>query len=130
MPRVTRAALRSQEIQEEADLAASTPLPLTPIKARAPLGEISHNKVHEIEPVVNSEEQMGPAKKGKGKKGKSVKKSTKQDKENKEQTDVEVLEDGNESSNSLAVEEACKDLLEDNLGIYPSNLCVHDVDIH
>ncbi|KAK4692700.1 hypothetical protein P7C71_g4555, partial [Lecanoromycetidae sp. Uapishka_2] len=114
MPRVTRAALRSQEVQEESDLAASTPLPLTPIKTRAPLGEVSTSKVNELASASTSEVKMAPAKKGKGKKGNKTKKSAKEKKENKEQPDVEVLEDGNESSSSSAVEEACKDLLLNN----------------
>lgn len=117
MPRVTRAALRSQEIQDESDLAASTALPHTPVKSRAPLSEISNNKVNGPEPVNTSEEQMGLAKKGK--KGNNTKKSTKQKIENNKQTDVEVLEDGNESSTSSAVEEACKDLLENDPGNFP-----------
>lgn len=119
MPRVTRAALRSKEIQEESDLAASTPLPSTPIKPRAPLGEISNNKVTEPGPVNATEEKVEPSKKGKGKKAHGTKKMTKQKKDNKEQPDGEVLEDGNESTTSSALEEACRDLLRGKSGTFP-----------
>ena len=117
MPRVTRA--RTAEIQEESDLAASTPLPFTPTRGRAPLGETSNNKVKEPELVNTSEEKMVPAKKIKGKKGNSTKKASKQKKEKNGEPGMEVLEDGNESTTSSAVEEACKDLLKDNPGLSP-----------
>ena len=100
------------EQQEESDLAASIPLPQTPIKGRAPLGEIAGNN---NEVTKSSEEQGAPPKKGarKGKKGNTAKKATKPTKEKAEEVRVEVLEDENKSIHSSAAGEACQDLLKD-----------------
>lgn len=113
MPRVTRAALRSIEQQNESDIAASTPLPQTPIKGRAPLGEIAANKGAENEATNNSEEKVAPAKKGTGvgKKGNPVKKADKQMREKVEESRDEVLEDEKQSIQDSAAEEACQNLL-------------------
>ncbi len=119
MPRVTRAALRTQELQEESEIAASTPLPPTPVKKRVPLSEISDNVATEAQ-VAELEEKLVPAKKGsvRGKKANVAKKTNKQKKVKAMNAEPEVLEDDNESSTSSAVEEACQDLLKDNSGLY------------
>ena len=119
MPRVTRAALRTQEQQDDSDIAASTPLPPTPVKKRVPLGEISENAATEAQ-VAELEQKLVPAKKGsvRGKKANVAKKTNKQKKVKAMEVEPEVLEDGNESSTSSAVEEACQDLLKDGSGLY------------
>ena len=118
MPRVTRAALRTQELQDESDIAASTPLPPTPVKKRVPLGEISDNVATEAQ-VAELEQKLVPTKKGsvRAKKANVVKKTNKQKKVKAMDVEPEVLEDGNESSTSSAVE-ACQDLLKDGSGLY------------
>lgn len=115
MPRVTRAALRSVEQQDESDIAASTTLPQTPIKGRVPLGETTGNEGAEIEACNTSEGLAAPAKKGtgKGKKGNAVKRANKHVREMAEEPRVEVLEDENQSMHSSAAEEASQDLLKD-----------------
>ena len=121
MPRVTRAALRTQELQEESEIAASTPLPPTPVKKRVPLGEISENVATEAQ-VAELEQKLVPAKKGsmRGTKGNVAKKTNKQRKLKAMNAEPEVLEDDNASSTSSAVEEACQDLLKENSGLYHS----------
>ena len=122
MPRVTRAALRSNALLEDALVAASTPLPLTPRKERVALGDITDNNVREA-PVLEAAEKveetgkMAPSKAGpgKGKKGKSAKKGKKQGTK-AEEVNVEVLEDDNQSETSSAVEEACQDLMKESSG--------------
>lgn len=123
MPRVTRAALRSQEMQEETDTAASVPLPLTPKpKARAPLGETSGNTAAAQENVHTSEENKAAVKKGPGKGKKTgARKATKPNQSQEERSTVEVIEDDNQSQTSSAAEEACKHLLNGGIGaFYPS----------
>ena len=119
MPRVTRAALRTQELQEESDIAASTPLPPTPVKKRVPLGEISDNVATEAQ-VAELEQKLVPAKKGsvRGKKANATKKTNKQKKVKAMDVEPKILEDDNESTTSSAVEEACQDLLKDSSGLY------------
>lgn len=119
MPRVTRAALRTQELQEESDIAASTPLPPTPVKQRVPLGEISDNVATEAQ-VAELEQKLVPAKKGsvRGKKANGTKKTKMQKKVKAMDIEPKILEDDNESSTSSAVEEACQDLLKDSSGLY------------
>lgn len=115
MPRKTRAAVRSQEVQDASDIAASTPQPSTPLVHRVPLGEISDNKVAESVTVNTSEVHKEPATKtGKRKKGNGPKKSTRKKIAKAEESNIEVLEDCNRSATSSAVEEACQDLLMDN----------------
>ncbi len=115
MPRVTRAALRSLEQQDESDIAASTPLPQTPTQVRVPLGEVAGNKGAHSEAISTYEEQAAPAKKGtgKGKKGNNAKKANRGMREKAEEVRIEVLEDANRSINSSAAEEACQDLFKD-----------------
>ena len=117
MPRVTRAALRTQELQEESEIASSTPLPPTPTKKRVPLGEISENIATEVQ-AAEVEEKMAPSKKGpgRGKKANAAKKGQKKVKDT--EAEVEVLEDENESETSSAVEEACQDLLKGSSSMF------------
>lgn len=111
MPRVTRAALRSHALLEEAD---STPLPLTPV-TRVPLGEIAGNKEeikadpHEL----STFEKKAPVD---GKKGRVAKKAKKQENHKIDRETVEVLEDGNQSATSSAVDEACQNLMQQSSG--------------
>lgn len=100
-------------------MAASTPLPPTPVKKRVPLGEISDNVATEAQ-IAELEEKLVPAKKGsmRGKKANVTKKTNKQKKAKAMDVEPKILEDDNESSTSSAVEEACQDLLKDNSGLY------------
>ena len=115
MPRITRAALRSVEQQDGSDIAATIPLPHTPIKDRVPLGETTGNKGARSEPASTSEEQAAPAKKGPGKwkKGNAAKKANKKTRDKAEDVDAGVLEDESQSMHSPAAEEARQDLLKD-----------------
>lgn len=126
MPRVTRAALRSIEQQEGSDIAATIPLPQTPTKDRAPLGEITGNKGVQSEPANTSEEQAASVVKkgtGKGKKGNAAKKANKKTEERAEEVHAEVLEDESHSAHSSAAEEARQDLLKDgSQGLLPRTL--------
>lgn len=115
MPRITRAALRSKELVEESNIAASTPLPVTPIKDRVPLGEISDNKAASQNMMITAEDiaediaelsKDGPTKGKKGRLGRKAKQAKSKSKE----VEIEVLEDDNQSSTSSAVEEACEHL--------------------
>ena len=119
MPRVTRAALRTKELQEESEVATATPLTPTPTKKRVPLGEISENIATESQ-AAEVEEKMAPAKKGsgRGRKANAAKKGPKQKKVKETETEVEILEDDNESATSSAVEEACQDLLKESQGVF------------
>ena len=119
MPRVTRAALRTQELQEESEIASSTPLPPTPTKKRVPLGEISENIATEVQ-AAEVEEKMAPSKKGpgRGKTANAAKKGPKQKKVKDTEAEMEVLEDENESETSSAVEEACQDLLKSSSSMF------------
>lgn len=121
MPRVTRAALRSQEEQVETDIAARAPLPLTPnLKVRTPLGETSGNSAAAPKIVSTADETMAAAKKGpgRGKKGNATKKATKQKRNKAGGPTVEVIEDDDQSQTSSAAEEACKDLLKGDSGVF------------
>lgn len=125
MPRVTRAALRSIEQQEGSDFAATIPLPQTPTKDRAPLGEITGNKGVQSEAANTSEEQAAAVKKGtgKGKNGNAAKKANKKPEERAEEVHAEVLEDENHSTHSSAAEQARQDLLKDgSQGMLPRTL--------
>lgn len=116
MPRVTRAALRSHALLEEAGLASSTPLPLTPV-TRVPLGEITGNKeevkVESHELSMPRVEKKSPPK---GKKGRVAKKAQKAESDKIDQGSVEVLEDDNQSVTSSAVDEACQNLMQESSG--------------
>ena len=122
MPRVTRAALRSNALLEDSTVAALTSLSLTPHKARIALGEITENQGKEA-PVLETPEKveetikMAPSKKGpgKGKIGRVTKKGNKQASKTEEEI-MAVLEDGSQSETSSAVEEACQDLMKESSG--------------
>lgn len=112
MPRATRAALRAQELVEEATAAAAIALPPTPTKERVVLGEISNNSNPILEMPGNND--MKSKKAGtKGKKGRTGKKAKKEAK-TKEAQQVEILEDDQLSTHSDAVEQACSDLRSHN----------------
>lgn len=113
MPRVTRAALRSQVLLDEVDLAISTPLPSTP-RTRVPLGEIAAN----TEEIKNPNPDLSKTKKKQPTKGKRrvAKKAKKQTSSNVEDQSVEVLEDDNQSTTSSAVDEACQNLMQEISG--------------
>ena len=117
MPRVTRAALRSQELHADP---ASVPLPLTPIKGRTPLGEASGNVAAEPSLEHEAEGVTAATKKGsrKGKKvtKKVVEKEVDQENSKMEKPVAEVLEDDNQSQSNSAADEACKDLLDERAG--------------
>lgn len=116
MPRATRAALRAQEVAEEATTAAAVALPPTPTKERAPLGEISDNITANVKMVAGGEydgAEKKPA--AKGKKGKRGRKGKKQTKDKAEDNETEILEDEQLSSPSDAADEACSDLLNNAL---------------
>lgn len=122
MPRVTRAAVRSNALLEDSNVAALTPLPLTPVKERAVFGEITNNQGKAAPSSDMTEEaielgKVGPSKKGhgKGKKGNVAKKGKKQGVK-AEEVNVEILEDDYQSETSSAVEEACQDLMKESSG--------------
>ncbi|MCJ1405357.1 hypothetical protein MMC11_008584 [Xylographa trunciseda] len=121
MPRITRAALRTNAIlEDEANLAAATPLPSTPTMSRTPLGEVAVNMYGETVKGEDQDDAIKPAKKavGKARRAKGTKKGRKKDDDEKE-NQVEILEDPYQSSASSAVEEACEDLLKKNAGGKP-----------
>lgn len=113
MPRVTRAALRSQVLLDEVDLAISTPLPSTP-RIRVPLGEIAAN----TEDIKNPFVGLSKTKKKQPAKGKRkvAKKAKKQSDSKVEDQSVEILEDDNQSTTSSAVDEACQYLMQEVSG--------------
>lgn len=113
MPRITRAALRSQVLLDEVDLAISTPLPSTP-RTRVPLGEIAANS----EEIKNPNLELSNGKKKQPVKGKRkiAKKTQKQTSSKVQEQSVEVLEDDNQSTTSSAVDEACQNLMQDISG--------------
>ncbi|MCJ1243488.1 hypothetical protein MMC30_000685 [Trapelia coarctata] len=113
MPRVTRAAQRTTAIlEDEANIAAETPLPSTPTTTtgRAPLGEIVQNVNVDALLAETMEVVLKPAKKAKG-----TKKGRKKNDADKENI-AEVLEDDNQSVTSSAVSEACEDLMKEHSG--------------
>ena len=125
MPRVTRAALRSQEVLDETNIAASTPLPQTPTKIRFPLGEIAGNKGTHSEAAINPGDQVVPPKKrpGRGKKGNNAKNVDKHEKDRAEEVPAEVLEDESPSTHSPAAMEASQDLSNNgSQGMLPKTL--------
>ena len=119
MPRVTRAALRlNAAMLEETNLAASTPLPLTPLPHRAPLGEITGNS-EDVKAMVNDLEELVKARKKappKAKRGKVPKNEKKLALSAKSEASVEVIEDDNQSATSSAVDEACQELMKEPSG--------------
>ncbi|MCJ1342218.1 hypothetical protein MMC31_000398 [Peltigera leucophlebia] len=127
MPRVTRAALRSQVLLDEVDLAISTPLPSTP-RTRVPLGEIAAN----TEEIKNLNLELSKTKKKQPVKGKRkvAKKTKKQTSSKVEDQDVEVLEDDNQSTTSSAVDEACQSLMQELPGVGADQVVMHDQQPH
>lgn len=118
MPRVTRAALRLNAMLEDTNLAASTPLPLTPFPLRAPLGEITGNS-EEVKAMVNDLEQLVKSQKKappKGRQGKVQKNERKLPHNTRSEESVEVIEDDNQSATSSAVDEACQELMKEPSG--------------
>ena len=118
MPRVTRAVLRTNAIlEDEANMAAATPLPLTPTVTRPPLGELAVNVNADAFIAGELEIVLKPVKKStaKAKKSKGAKKGRKKDTAGKA-NELEVLEDDCQSSTSSAAEEACEELLKEKTG--------------
>ncbi len=118
MPRVTRAALRLNPMLEETNLAASTPLPLTPVPNRAHLGEITGNS-GEVKAVVRAVESSVKAHKKaplKGRRGKTLKNAKKITPNARSEESIEVIEDDNQSATSSAVDEACHELMKEPSG--------------
>lgn len=118
MPRVTRAALRLNAMLEDTKLAASTPLPLTPLPLRAPLGEITGNS-EEVKAMVNNLEELVKAQKKappKGRRGKIQSNEKKLALHARREERVEVIEDDNQSATSSAVDEACQELMREPSG--------------
>ncbi|MCJ1308443.1 hypothetical protein MMC25_002096 [Agyrium rufum] len=99
MPRVTRAALRSRELD---DLAQSVPLPASPQPIRAVLGEITNNQ----EDVGAKAAKKARAKSKRAKESKRLQRNHSDDSTGSS----EVLEDENQSGSSSAVEDACDEL--------------------
>lgn len=114
MPRVTRAALRSHALLDEADLASSTPLPLTPV-TRVPLGEVAGNR-EEIRSELRQLSKVEKKPPVKGKKGRVAKKAKSQENDKINNETVEVLEDDSQSATSSAVDEACQKLMQESSG--------------
>ncbi|KAL8841879.1 MAG: hypothetical protein Q9170_000752 [Blastenia crenularia] len=112
MTRVTRAALRSQIFQDNANGAAATPLPTT--IRQAPLGEISGNQEKLPVAVENPESVLKPNRcPGKGKKGKALKEYRKGIPARTRKQSEKVLPDGKGSETSFAVEDACQNLMKE-----------------
>lgn len=116
MPRVTRAALRSNVMLEEAILAEQTPLSSTPVKRRAPLGVITGNSEENVDKPaeVDGSGDVGKKVVLKGKKGRAPKKGKKCIQTVQNEVTLEVLEDDNQSATSSAVDEACEELIKEN----------------
>ena len=111
MPRVTRAALRSNAVAlDEPESAANVPLPLTPPKERTPFSEITGNAMEVTAQNTNTRNEQ-PKRKGntKSKNRQGSRKAKMANAANKE----EVIEDENHSAISSAVEDACEELRKD-----------------
>ncbi|MCJ1283859.1 hypothetical protein MMC26_003190 [Xylographa opegraphella] len=118
MPRVTRTALRTAAIlDDEAHLAAATPLPSTPTVSRTPLGEVAGNLNGDAVSGAEQGDAVKPGKKaaGKGRKAKGTRKGRKKNEVDSE-NEVEILEDPYQSSASSAAGEACEELLTGKAG--------------
>ncbi len=116
MPRVTRAALRSNVVAlDEVEVAAS--LPVTPRKERAPLSEVAGNTVDSTTASSNNDDTKSMKKRpAKSKPRQGTRKAKKADAINRE----EVLEDDSHSATSSAVEDACEELRKDPEGNTPN----------
>ena len=75
MPRITRSTLRNNNmiLEDEATVAAETPLPPTPVQERTPLGEVTGNLFQEIIYGQDFEAAGKPAKKSANTKGRKAK---------------------------------------------------------
>lgn len=118
MPRITRAALRSNAALEDTDPAASVQLSSTPRKERPPLGEIAGNGLEHPYTDDDSCQIIKAQNKGatKVKKG-SAPKKTKPENNALDDARVEVLDDDNRSTSSSAVKEACEELSKDQFSV-------------
>ncbi|KAF2809631.1 uncharacterized protein BDZ99DRAFT_463416 [Mytilinidion resinicola] len=113
--RQTRSALRAEAIHVDDSSAAAVPLPFTPFKERAPLGEIAGNTaVIEVE----KGEEMAQGKKAKaakgGRKGKKGKKA--EEEIEVEQQQAVVLEDERQAAGSPASDGAVEELAKEGNG--------------
>ena len=111
MPRVTRAALRSNAVAlDEPESAATVPSRLTPRKERTPFSEITGNAMEATAENTNIRNEQ-PRKKGntKSKNRQGPRKAKRANAANNE----EVVEDDNHSAISSAVEDACEELRKD-----------------
>ena len=134
MPRVTRAARRSQETHAELNEATSTPLPLTPIKGRAPLGESAGNigtpKTKKDKGINEAPCDIVVNEPKKGKKGNAAKKVPKKKSAKTKKEDVKVLEDNEESEGSSAADEAAANLSKDLSGMSPQQVsCLRSAEL-
>lgn len=115
MPRVTRAALRSNVVALD-EVEVATSLPVTPRKERAPLGEVAGNTVDPATASSNTDDT-------KPKKKRPAKSKPRQGARGAKKADVisreEVLEDDSHSATSSAVEDACEELRNDPEGDTP-----------
>lgn len=116
MPRVTRAALRSNAMLEEANIASSTPLPLTPLLERAPLGEIAGNAIEVVDASSSYNKVKKGEKKGSSKTKKGRVKAKKAEPPVMNENTIDVLEDDNQSTTSSAADEARQELLKESSG--------------
>ncbi|KAL9119198.1 MAG: hypothetical protein Q9187_004251 [Circinaria calcarea] len=104
-------------MEDEYNLAAAIPLPSTPQKERAPLGEITNNVQEDVISLTQVDFEAKPTKKAstRGRKAKASKKG-KKGTQPKNEEGSEVLEDENQSDASSAVEEACLELMKGGTG--------------
>ena len=124
MPRITRSTLRNNNmiLEDEATVAAETPLPLTPVQERTPLGEVTGNLFQEIIYGQDFEAAGKPARKSASTKGrkakatKGIRKGRKNFDDLRQENESEVVEDDDRSSTSSAVEEACRELMKESSG--------------
>ena len=109
-------------LEDEANVAAETPLPPTPVQERTPLGEVTGNLFQEIIYGQDFEAAGKPAKKSASTKGRKAKaaKGIKKGRVNLDdllqESELGVVEDDDRSSTSSAVEEACRELMKESSG--------------
>ncbi|KAF2491067.1 hypothetical protein BU16DRAFT_142711 [Lophium mytilinum] len=112
--RQTRSALRAEVIHVDDSSSAAVPLPFTPFKERAPLGEIAGNTaVAEAETGEEMAQKKVKAAKGgrKGKKGKKMEEEVET-----EQQQAVVLEDERQAAGSPASDGAAEELAKEANG--------------
>lgn len=117
--RLTRSALRAEAIhidETEVIKAVGSPLPLTPLKERAPLGEVAANQPSvAIAPKDNMAVGKKPkAKGGKTPRGKKSKRAEEENGESCHESGPEVLEDERQAAGSPASDAAVEDLMKEN----------------